>query len=208
MWNRLSDILGREKDPQQPGSEKKIGNNTFPSLKVERGIGPSDVKIAQNRLRMLEVEGEIVRDTIRRLYEAEAEGKISESELKSLVGRYKERLIQVEGEIEHDKSVLALYDLERIQVDLMELFNKHFNDLNTKIEKLKARLGMESAPTTTFKEKKEIEQNVQKREKKAKPEDKEPSLATEKSEADKRIEKIQIDIEKTLEKLNQIEIEA
>ena len=208
MWNRLSDILGREKDPQQPGLEDRMGNNDLPSLKVERGVGPSDVKIAQNRLRMLEVEGEIVRDTIRRLYEAEAEGKISESELKSLVGRYKERLIQIEGEIEHDKSVVALYDLEHIQADLMELFNKHFNDINTKMEKLKARLGIESAPTASFKEKKEIEPNVQKREKKTKPEDKETSSATEKSEADKRIEKIQIDIEKTLEKLNQIEIEA
>ena len=64
---------------------------------------------------------------------------------------------------------------------------------------LKARLGIEPAPTIPSKEKKE------KRRKRRK---KKRSSAAEKSEVDKRIEKIRAEIDKTLERLGRIEAKA
>ena len=204
MWDRLpakiGSILRRENDPPKVGLEARIGNTDLRPLKVEHSVAPSDVKIAQGHLRMMEVEREILSHAIRRLYEAEADGRINKGELKSLVSSYKERMIQVKNTVRHDQSVVALYNLECIQDDLMGLFNKHFDDLNKKIGELKARLGMEPASALPSKEKKEKRQKRRKRKK--------LSLATEKSEVDERIEKIRAEVDKTLERLGRIEAQA
>lgn len=203
MWGKLSDKIGsmlkRKNDPPKVGLEARIGNTDLQPLKVEHSVAPSEVKIAQDHLRMMEVDREILSHAIRRLYEAEADEKINKSELKSLLSRYKERMVRVKNTIQHDQCVAALYKLECIQDDLRGLFNKHFNDLNKKIGELKARLDMEPAPTPPPKEKKE------KRRKRGK---KKRSSATEKSEVDERIEKIRAEVDKTLERLGRIEAKA
>lgn len=184
--------------------ESRVGNNII--SKIEYSVAPSDIDIAQNNLRMMEVESEILSHAVRRLYEAEAHGKINKNELEELVGRYKERLNQIKSAIQREKSMVALYDLEHVQGELIELFNKHFNDLNIKIDELKSRLGINPASEPTPKEKKKTQQ---KKQKKSQIEDTDEEVSSnEKSEADKKIEKIQTEIDKTLEKLMQIEIEV
>jgi len=208
MWNRLSAILGGEKDsPQGKAEDVNIKSDLIPG-KEEFGVTPSDVKIAQDQIRILEVEREVLRETIRHLYEAEADEKLSGRELQKVVGRYKERLTQIENTIQHDRSVVALYDLERIQTDMLELFNRHFNDLNKKIGELRTRLDRQPASTPPVKEE-EPQQTPQKRVKPKKETEKaQESTVPEEREADKRVEKIRAEIEKTLERLDQIEIEA
>ncbi|MEM2102620.1 MAG: hypothetical protein QXM22_03805, partial [Candidatus Bathyarchaeia archaeon] len=46
-------------------------------LKTERTISPDEAEEAREKLRMLELEREVLSDAIRRLYEAQAEGKIT-----------------------------------------------------------------------------------------------------------------------------------
>lgn len=207
MWDRLSSILGREENPQQVNSDVRIVNTNVTLFKVGHSVAPSDVKIAQDDLRIMEVEGGILKEAIRRIYEAEADGRISRGELENLAGRYKDRLSQIGNTIQHDRSIVALYDLERIQNDLMELANKHFNDLNKKIMEIRTRIGISLDSTPPSKEEKEPPQNIQKREKSQKERTREAPSTTEKSEADRRIEKIQAQIEETLGRLSQIEIE-
>ena len=203
VWDRLSakigSILRGENAPKKIGLEARIGNTNLRSFKVDYSVATSDVKIAQDSLRLMSVERDILSHAIQRLYEVEADGEISKGELKSLMNNYKERMAQVKNTIQHDQSVVALYDLERIQTDLMAIFNKHLDDLNKKTEELKARLGIEPAPEILAKKKKE------KRRKRRK---KKRSSATEKSEVDKRIEKIRAEIDQTLEKLGKIEANA
>ncbi|MFQ5836817.1 MAG: hypothetical protein ACE5HG_03085, partial [Candidatus Bathyarchaeia archaeon] len=137
MWERLSakigSILRRENDPPKVELEARTRNPDLRPLKVGHSVAASDIKVAQDNLRIMEVEREILSHAIRCLYEAEADGKISKSELKSLLSGYKERMVHVKNTIQHDQSVVALYELECIQADLMGLFNKHFDDLNKKI---------------------------------------------------------------------------
>ncbi len=203
MWDRLSakigSILRGENDHKKVGLEARIGNTNLRSFKVDYSVASSDVKLAQDSLRLMRVERDILSHAIQRLYEAEADGEINKDKLKSLMNNYKERMAQVKNTIQNDQSVLALYDLERIQTDLMAIFNKHLDDLNKKTEELKARLSIEPAPKSLAKKKKE------KRRKRRK---KKRSSATEKSEVDKRIEKIRAEIDKTLEKLGRIETNA
>ncbi len=200
MWDRVSakigSILRGENDPKEDGFEARMGNTNLRSFKVDYSVASSDAKLAQDSLRLMRVERDILSHAIHRLYEAEADGEISKGELESLMNNYKEHMAQVKNTIQHDQSVVALYDLERIQTDLMAIFNKHLDDLNKKTEELKARLSIEPAPKILAKKKKE------KRRKRRK---KKRSSATEKSEVDKRIEKIRAEIDKTLEKLGRIE---
>jgi hypothetical protein len=151
MWAKLSakieSILKEENDLPNVGLECRLGNAGMRFFKIEQSVAPSEVRIAHDHLRMLEVEREILSYDIRRLYEAEADGKINESEMQRLVKSYKERIIQVKNIIQHDQSVVALYELERIQDDLRGLFKKHFDELNNKIGALKTRLGVETVPS-------------------------------------------------------------
>lgn len=201
MWNRLSakieSILRKENNPPEVGLGTRIGNADLPLFKIEHSVASSDVKVAKDNLRMMEVEQEILSHAIRRLYEIEADGEINKSERDRLATRYKERMIQIKNLIQHDQSVLALYNLERVQADLMDMFSKHLGDLNNRIGELKAHLGMEPVSTRLSEEKKEKRRKKRKRKKR--------SSVTEKSEVGERIGKIQAEVDKALSKLERIE---
>jgi len=180
-------------------------------LRAERSIKSEEVKRAQDELRLLDLEREFLSYAIRRLYEAAAEGKISEEERDRLAGTYKERLTTVKDTISRNGSILALHELEGMQEDLVKLFSERFDEVNTKIEELRSRL--------------EIKPAVEAREVPVEAPTPEPTLPTaapptekkkverrpptpRKTEAEERIEKIRAEVEKVLERLGQIETEA
>ena len=82
-------------------------------------------------------------DAIRRLYEAHAEGKISEEERDRLAGTYKTRMMTIRDSISKDEKVVALHELESMQEDLMKLFSERFGDLYTKVEDLRSKISVE-----------------------------------------------------------------
>lgn len=191
------------------GKEKKVlkaeAEENRP-LRGERSVTPEDVRKAQEEIRMLDLEREILSYAIRRLYEAQAEGKISEEERDLLASRYRERMMEVKEIISRSGSVVALHELEGMQDDLMKLFTDRLDDLNKKIEELRTQLEIKpliekpvpSPPTTP-------PAPPEEKEKKAKR--KRPQ-APRKTEAEERIEKIREEVEKVLQKLGQIETEA
>ena len=168
-----------------------------------RTITPIEAKEAQNKLRTLDLEIEILSYAIRRLYEAQAEGEISEEERERLAKRYKERMLRIKKSISRSESKVALHELEEMQEDLMKLFNRRFDELNEKIEGVRSSLGIEleekvpeALPTPTS-------EPPTKREKRAPKRRKPPR----KTDAEKRIEKITAEVEKVLQRLGQIEAE-
>jgi uncharacterized membrane protein YccC len=170
---------------------------------MARTITPTEAKEAQNKLRTLDLEREILSYAIRRLYEAQAEGEISEEERERLAKRYKERMLRIKKSISRSESTVALHELEEMQEDLTKLFNRRFDELNEKIEGVRSSLGIEleekapAAPPTPTSE------PPTKREKRA-PKRRRPPRKT---DAEKRIEKIRSEVEKVLQRLGQIEAE-
>jgi len=176
-------------------------------LKAERSVTPTEVDKAQDELRVLNLEREILSYAIRRLYEAEAEGKISEEERERLARKYKERMVKIKDIITRSESLVALHELEGMQVDLVKLFSERFDDLNKKIEDLRTHLEIKlvrevpipspvTLPPATA-------PSLREERKKRRP----PPVPR-KSEAEERIEKIRAEVEKVLERLGQIEAEA
>jgi hypothetical protein len=171
--------------------------------RVERSVTSDDAKKARDELRTLDLEREILSYAIRRLYEAQAEGKISEEERERLAQAYKERMLGIRDMISRDESIVALHELEAMQQDLMKLFNERFDEVSNKIEDLRSSLKFK--PIT--------EVPVPSPAPPSAPPEKEKRMARKlpaprKTEAEKRIEEIKAEVEKVLERLGQIEVEA
>ncbi|MFB0567909.1 MAG: hypothetical protein ACETVM_04945 [Candidatus Bathyarchaeia archaeon] len=174
-------------------------------LKPQRTVTREESKKAKKELKMLELEREILSYAIRRLYEAQAEGKISEEERESLAHSYKTRMMKVRDSISKSESVVALQELEAMQEDLIKLFSERFDELGERVEELRTRLEVEPvkevpipaltprAPAPSVNEKRKVR--------------KRPG-APRKTEAEKRIEEIRAEVEKVLERLEQIEVES
>jgi len=202
-----------EKAPQRPEMELELRGLPF---KVTKSVQSTDASHAKDELRILDLEREILSDAIRRLYEAHAEGKISEQERERLAGSYKSRMMAVKESMAKDETIVALHELEGMQEDLMKLFSERFGDLSSKVEELRSKIDvkamkeipvqMPKPPTPEELEEagEEEEEEAEKKKKRRKPSEK-PSPKT---EAEKRIEEIRSEVEKVLDKLGQMEIET
>jgi len=179
------------------------------ALKTERTVTIDEAKKAKGELKTLDLEREILSFAIRRLYEAQAEGKITEDERERLAQWYKSRMMEVRDTISRSESVVALHELETMQEDLVKLFSERFDDLSNKVEEMRTQLQLKPVeeealvPTvTTSTPTAESEKEKKKMRKKPAP------TPPRKTEAEKRIEEIKAEVEKVLERLGQIEVEG
>jgi len=181
-------------------------------FKITKSVSPEEAAKAKEELRILDLEREILSDAIRRLYEAHAEGKITEEERERLAQTYKTRMVTVKEAISKDEHLVALHELEAMQEDLLKLFSERFDELSGKIEELRSKVeakpikeitipAAKAEPTPKTEEKPEGEEKTKRKRKPAAK----PSPRT---EAEKRIEEIRAEVEKVLERLGQMEIET
>jgi len=179
------------------------------ALKTERTVTVDEAKKAKDELKTLDLEREILSFAIRRLYEAQAEGKLTEEERERLAQWYKSRMMEVRDTIARSESVVALHELETMQEDLVKLFSERFDELSKKVEDMRTQLQLKPVeeealvptapePTPTA----ESEKEKKKIRKKPAP------TPPRKTEAEKRIEEIKAEVEKVLERLGQIEVEG
>jgi len=182
-------------------------------FKIVKSVSPEDAVRAREQLRILDLEREILSDAIRRLYEAHAEGKITEEERERLAQTYKSRMMTVKEAISKDESLVALHELEAMQEDLIKLFSERFDEISTKVEELRSKVEVkpikeitipfsQAPPTRTHEEKPTVEEKAKR---KRRPPPAKPSPRT---EAEKRIEEIRAEVEKVLDRLGQMEIET
>jgi len=183
-------------------------------FRVSKSVPAEEASHAKEELRILDLEREILSDAIRRLYEAHAEGKITEEERERLAQTYKSRMMTVKDAISKDESVVALHELESMQQDLMKLFSERFDELTSKIEELRTKTEIKSikeitiAPKASTTETPASEEKPTEEEKAKKKRKQSPAKPSPRTEAEKRIEEIRAEVEKVLDKLGQMEIES
>ena len=201
--------------PSAETPRKSEGEPEFKGLpfKVTKSVQTNDASQAKDELRILDLEREILSDSIRRLYEAHAEGKINEQERERLAASYKSRMQAVKESMAKDETIVALHELESMQEDLMKLFSERFGDLSTKVEELRSKIDMQAVkeipvkmPKTPMLE--ELESEEEEEKKKPKKRRKTSEKPSPKSEAEKRIEEMRTEVEKVLDRLGQMEIES
>lgn len=207
---RISRKKSKERITKKP--ENELGYRVSP-FSITKSIQSTDASHAKDELRILNLEREILSDAIRRLYEAHAEGKLSEQERERLASSYKNRMMAVKESMAKDETIVALHQLESMQEDLLKLFSDRFGDLALKVEDLRSKIDVESVKEIPVKmPKPPIAEDLSKidEEEKAKPKrTKKASIKpSPKSEAERRIEEIRNEVEKVLDKLGQMEIES
>jgi len=209
-------ITKKQKKTEKKTTEKGTLEPELKGLpfKVSKSVSSDNASKAKEELRILELEREILSDAIRRLYEAHAEGKITEEEREKLAETYKSRMMAVKNAISKDESVVALHELESMQEDLIKLFSERFGDITAKIEELRSKVEVKPIKEVTVPVAK-LSPDIEKEEEEEKPEEKTekkkkrtPPKTSPKSEAEKRIEEIRAEVEKVLDRLGQMEIEG
>ncbi len=171
---------------------------------VLTSIGEEDVKKAEEDLRILSVEKEIVSYALTRLYEAQAEGKITENDKTRLLSKYKEEMDNLEKNINNKQMIVRLHELETTQADLVKLFQEKFTEITRNIETIRTELGLLPKPVP---QPQETIPGAEPKEKR--PEDKVPKpRGPPRSKAEERIANIQQEVLKILERLEKQETEA
>jgi len=188
------------------------------SATSQKTVTSDEAKEAKEKLKTLDLEREILSFAIRRLYEAQAEGKINEEEREQISQHYKNRMLTIRDSITKNESVVALHELESMQDDLVKLFSERFDELGQKVEELRTRLEIKAAeeeeakaPTinVSMTELEEAEEpGKEKGKEKKKPRKKPAPTPSPKINAEKRIEEIRTEVEKVLERLGQMEVEG
>ena len=209
-----------KKTSQKSDPELEYSNIPF---KISKSVQTTMASSAKDELRILDLERDILGDALRRLYEAHAEGKITEQEREKLAITYKNRMNTIKESISKDESIVALHELEGMQEDLMKLFSERFGELTSKVEELRTRIDFKpireipikmpsQSPTQIDSDDGEEEEETEsqavgeaKPKKKRKPVEQKPDAKT---EAERRIESIRSEVEKVLDKLGQMEIES
>ncbi len=207
------------KKPQKTTDDSSLDYSSSP-FRISKSVQTSTASNAKDELRMLDLEREILSDAIRRLYEAQAEGKITEQEREKLAASYKARMMSIKESISKDETIVALHDLEGMQEDLMKLFSERFGELTSKVDELRTKIDVKpirempvKLPTQTppsqmddEEDEEEAEEvSEEKQKKKRKPPEERPVAKT---EAEKRIDTIRSEVEKVLDKLGQMEIDS
>ncbi|MGD0994251.1 MAG: hypothetical protein ABR909_01855 [Candidatus Bathyarchaeia archaeon] len=213
---KLGEKPSRKKPQKTDNLSLEFAGSPF---RISKSVQTTTASNAKDELRMLDLEREILSDALRHLYEAQAEGKISEQEREKLAGTYKARMMSIKESISKDETIVALHDLEGMQEDLMKLFSERFGELTSKVEELRTKIDVKpiteipvklptqmSAPQMEkMEDEEEEEAGEEKQKKKRKPPEEKPDAKT---EAEKRIESIRSEVEKVLDKLGQMEIES
>ena len=198
------------------GAASTLGSGlTAMPLIPRRTVSPDIYEEAREKLRVLDIEREILGYAIRRLYEAHAEGRITEEERDRLVEKYRVELARIKEEIARGESIVALNELERMQEEFMRLFSERFDELSRRIEQLRTISGL--APPEESREEIEPEEEEPKEEKPIKKEEPQKPKkrrapvrtppVTEKSDAERRVEQIVAEVEKVLKRLGRMEVE-
>ncbi|MEM1586520.1 MAG: hypothetical protein QXX99_01485 [Candidatus Bathyarchaeia archaeon] len=220
-------LIERERKRQTHYEIKQARNSMVMEkiLPAGRSVSEGLAKEVKDKLRVLNIEREILSYAIRRLYEAQAEGKITPEERDSLAKKYEEDLERIKEEVARGESIIALSELERMQEEFIKTFSERLEAINRRIEELREIAGLkptghvvkpvkEEVKAEETKEQVERSSAQKRRRETVRPRDTEESKAEEKpiesiegGDVDKSIEKIVAEIEKVLSRLNQIEVE-
>ena len=208
-------LFGRKKIIEEtapasaPASMTKLEPFPIPDT-IRKTVTESDIAKARNKLRVANLERDIIGDALTKIYEAEAKGTINEPEKNQMIQPYKNDLKRVDSEIDTYKRTVDLYELEAAKEDLFKRFQETFLDIQARIEKIRPSLNLQAAtenkpaepkPAPARSEPSEpTEENTPSKEK--------PPREKARNKAEEKIETIREEVLKAMERLEQIETEG
>ena len=208
-------LFGRKKPTEEPtpvtapAAITKLEPFPIPDT-IQKTVTESDIAKARNKLRVANLERDIIGDALTKIYEAEAKGTINEPEKNQMIQPYKNDLKRVDGEIDTYKKTVDLYELEAAKEDLFKRFQETFLDIQARIEKIRPSLNLPASTETKPAEPKPAPAKTEPAEptdENAPPKEKPPREKA-RNKAEEKIETIREEVLKAMERLEQIETEG
>ncbi len=209
-------LFGRKKPTEEPAPAPHPATTTklepFPIPEtIRKTVTESDIAKARNKLRVANLERDIIGDALTKIYEAEAKGTINEPEKNQIIQPYKNDLKRVDGEIDTYKKTVDLYELEAAKEDLFKRFQETFLDIQVRIERIRPSINLPASTETRPAEPKsspaETEPTVATTTENTPPKEKSPREKP-RNKAEEKIETIREEVLKAMERLEQIETEG
>jgi hypothetical protein len=206
-------LFGRKKPAEEPAPAPEAATKLelFPIPDtIRKTVTESDITKARNKLRVANLERDIIGDALTKIYEAEAKGAINEPEKNQMIQPYKNDLKRVDSEIDTYKKTVDLYELEAAKEDLFKRFQETFLDIQARIEKIRPSLNLPALTETKPAEPKPppaTTEQTERTEEDAPPKEKPPREKA-RNKAEEKIETIREEVLKAMERLEQIETEG
>ena len=208
-------LFGRKKTTEEPAPATTPSNMTklepFPIPDtIRKTVTESDIAKARNKLRVANLERDIIGDALTKIYEAEAKGTINEPEKNQMIQPYKNDLKRVDSEIDTYKKTVDLYELEAAKEDLFKRFQETFLDIQARIEKIRPSLNLPTPTETKPVDPKPIPAKTEQTEptEENTPPKEKPPREKARNKAEEKIETIREEVLKAMERLEQIETEG
>jgi len=177
---------------------------------IRKTVTESDIAKARNKLRVANLERDIIGDALTKIYEAEAKGTINEPEKNQMIQPYKNDLKRVDAEIDTFKKTVDLYELESAKEDLFKRFQETFLDIQARIEKIRPSLNLPTSTETKPAEPTPVPAKTEPTEptEQNPPPKEKPPREKARNKAEEKIETIREEVLKAMERLEQIETEG
>ena len=208
-------LFGRKKTSEEPTQAPmpalmtKLEPFPIPDT-IRKTVTESDISKARNKLRIANLERDIIGDALTKIYEAEAKGTINEPEKNQMIQPYKNDLKRVDAEIDTYKKTVDLYELESAKEDLFKRFQETFLDIQSRIEKIRPALNLSGSSETKQAEPAPIPAKTETTEpiEQSPPAKEKPPREKARNKAEEKIETIREEVLKAMERLEQIETEG
>src|SRR2546425_5256725 len=208
-------LFGRKSPPEEPvpapapAAVTRLDPFPIPDT-IRKTVTESDIAKARNKLRVANLERDIIGDALTKIYEAEAKGTINETEKNQMIQPYKNDLKRVDAEIDPYKKTVDLYALEKAKEDLFKRFQETFLDIQARVEKIRPSLNLPNPSETKPTEPKQAEPRAEPTDPTTEqpPPPKERPHEKARNKAEEKIETIREEVLKAMERLEQIETEG
>jgi hypothetical protein len=172
-----------------------------PGTRSESTVSSADLERSRREMRTIMVERDLLSSAMMKLYEAETEGRITKDEREMISKRYSDQIRDLQSKLKDVELVVEVGELEGLRGELMTLFEQKIQNIETRLDVAKQRLG----PAAPQPQKKEVAPKVERGtdlervvERRAKPE---------MSESERRVKEIRDEVMDALTRLEQIDIE-
>ncbi len=130
-------FLFQKSKPKQPEQVEMNSLHETPDPEV-------NVEAAQEDLRILKIEKEILAFALSRFDAAEAEGRITQEDRVYLLEKYSQEMQKLEKTVKRKELIIRLHDLENTQTNLIQMFQKKLDELNRDIQQIQSSLQIAS----------------------------------------------------------------
>ena len=178
-----------------------VPNAVSGTRSTEPTITSSDLERSRREMRTIMVERDLLSSAMMKLYEAETEGRITREERETISKRYSDQIKDLQSKLKDVELVVEVGELEGLRGELVSLFEGKIQNIETRLEAARQRLGavaplsVKKEPAPRVEKETDLERVVERR---AKPE---------LTESEKRVKEIRDEVMDALTRLEQIDIE-